>query len=188
MLKSTHMIKNLNLSYNNWPTVQWSLPNLPNLHTLNMSYSYFDKADSLTSHVHHNCPFPSLQELLFSHCRFSDDASAIYILLNAIPKTVQLLDLSHNQINDRALASLQELFTHNNQLLKLYLVSTELNGASALSCAQALIGCRRLQTLDISGNDMSDDEAKLVIRMCHNISSLKELRLKDILLTETILR
>ena len=188
MLKSTHMIKNLNLSYNNWPTVQWSLPNLPSLRTLNMSYSYFDKADSLTSHVHHDCPFPSLQELLFSHCRFSDDASAIYILLNAIPKTVQLLDLSHNQINDRALVSLQKLFTDNDQLLKLYLVSTELNGASALSCAQGLIGCRRLQTLDISGNEMSDDEAELVIRMCHNICSLKELKLKDILLTETILR
>ena len=35
---------------------------------------------------------------------------------------------------------------------------------------------------------MSEDEAELVIRMCHNISSLKELKLKDITLTDNMLR
>ena len=185
MLKHTNTIKDLNLSYNNWSTVQWSLPSLPSLHKLDMSHSTFNEND-LTFNMINTIPFPCLQELILSHCSLSDDASTI--LLNTIPKTVRILKLSHNHINDRALASLEELFKDNNQLQELYLVSIELNGASALSCAQALIGCKRLQMLDISENDMSDDEAELVIRVCHKISSLKELKLKDIILTENMLR
>ena len=185
MLKHTHTIKDLNLSYNRWPTVQWSLPSLPSLHKLDMSHSTFNE-DDLTLNVINTIPFPHLQELILSHCGLSDDACAI--LFNAIPKTVRLLNLSHNQIDDQALASLQNLFNDNNQLQELYLISTELNGVSASSCAKALIGCKKLRVLDISENNMTYDEADLVISICHNIFSLKDLKLMDIPLTEDLIR
>ena len=184
MLENTSMIKHLHLSNNHWPTLQWSLPSLPSLHTLDMSYCYFNEDDTLISVDN---ILPSLQELTLSYCHLSADATAK--LFYAIPKTVKCLNLSHNQIDDRALASLQELFHHNDNLQKLHLVNTDLNGVNVLSCVQALkIGCMQLQTLDIRENDISDDEANSVIRLCHKIPSLKEVKLKDIHVTEHVLR
>ena len=187
MLENNSMIKSLNLSCNNcWPTVQWTLPNLPNLRTLDMSHSHFEDDSIKMLQVHDNI-FPSLQKLILSHCHIA--GNGIAKLLCAIPKTVQLLDLSRTHIaDDHGLTSLQEFFHHNDGLQELRLVATGLSGTNTLRCVQALKGCTKLRLLDISENDITDDEVESVIRLCWEIPSLKELKVKDILITEHILR
>ena len=186
MLGNNSTIKMLNLSCNNhWPTVQWTLPSLPRLRTLDMSYSYFEDDSIKTLQVHENL-FPSLQELLLSHCHLTGDGIAK--LLYATPKTVQLLDLSYNQIDDHGVTSLQQFFHHNDGLQQLRLVATSLSSTNIIRCVQTLKGCTKLEILDISENDITDDEAESVVRLCHEIPSLKELKLKDIHITEQVLR
>ena len=183
-----NLIKKLDLSYNHWPieTSQLTLPNLPNLQTLCLTCANFKANSTLTLHVRDNI-FPSLKELILSHCLLAPES--IVKLLRAIPKkTVQLLDLSYNQINDQVLKSLQEFFDHNDSLQNLSLASTGLNGIKSLHCVQALVVCTKLEILDISKNVITDDEAESVIIDCQEIPNLKELMIQENYLAMEILR
>ena len=183
MLEENSMIN----IYNNcsWLIIQWTLPSLSNLHTLDMSYCTLEVESNEALQVHNNI-FPSLQKLILSHCHFTGEGIAK--LLCAIPKTVQLLDLSHTHIDDQELTSLQEFFHCNDSLRNLSLVATGLTGMNILRCVRALKGCKKLEILDISENDITDAEAKSGVRLCWEIPSLKELKLKDIFITAHILR
>ena len=179
MIEENDMI-NINNNY----SVQWTLPSLSNLHTLDMRYCSL-KVDS-EPQAHDNNTFPSLQKLILSHCHLSGESIAN--LLCALPKTVQLLDLSHTRIDDQGVTSLQEFFHHNDDLQNLSLVAVGLTGVNILTCVQALRGCKKLELLDISENDITDEEAESVVRLCQEIPSLKELKLKNISITQHILR
>ena len=185
VLENNDTISNLNLCYNHWPTSEWILPHLPNLHTLNLSYPHLEVNSSLTLHVHHNI-FCSLKELILSHCLLTADS--ISNLFYAIPKTVQLLDLSYNQIDDQALASLLKFFECNHSLQNLSLVATGLDGPKSLRCVQALTDSKQLEILDMSENYITDDKAVLVIELCKKISTIKELTIQNFYLTTTMLR
>ena len=180
-----NVIKKLDLSYNHWPiaTSQLILPNLPNLQTLRLIYTNFKDNSTLTLHVHDNM-FPSLKELILSHCLLTPESIAKF--LRAIPRTVQLLDLSYNEINDQVLKSLQEFFDHNDNLHYLSLASTGLNGAKSLHCVQALVTCTKLEILDISRNVITDDEAKSVIIASQKIPKLKKLIQENYLAMEIL--
>ena len=183
MLKNNGKIESLNLSYNNhWPTTQWMLPRLPNLHTLDLRYSYFEDNSIRTLQVQENI-FPSLQQLVLSHCHLSDDG--VGKLLCVMLKTVEPLELSDEHIG---IKSLHESLCHNESLLQLYLAATDLSGTQILGCVQALKCCTKLELLDVSENDITDDEAESVVRECIELYSLKELKIADIYLTEEVLR
>ena len=162
--------------------IQWTLPRLSNLHTMDISYCCLE----VESIEQVDDTLISLQKLILSHCHLT--GGGIAKLLCALPKTVQLLDLSHTEIDDHGVTSLQEFFHHNDGLQNLTLVATGLRGVDILTCVQALKGCKKLELLDISENDITDEEAESVIRLCSEIPRLKELKLKDMFITEHILR
>ena len=130
---------------------------------------------------------PSLKKLILSNCYLSDNAIAKVVSI--IPRTIVLLDLSYNEISNKAVASLKKLFVDNDNLQNICLASTNLNSRNTLLCLEALIGCKNLQTLDISQNDIADDKAESMINLCMDqISDIKVLRLKDIHLKDLTLR
>ena len=183
MLENNGKIESLNLSYNNrWPTTQWMLPRLPNLHTLDLRYSYFEDNSIRILQVQENI-FPSLQQLVLSHCHLSDDG--VGKLLCVMLKTVEPLELSDEHTG---IKSLHESLCHNESLRQLYLAATDLSGTQILGCVQVLKCCTKLELLDVSENDITDDEAESVVRECIELYSLKELKIADIYLTEEVLR
>ena len=181
MLENNSIIKVLNLSNNNqWPTIQWTLPTLPNLCILDISNSCFTD-DSIRALQVHDDIFPSLQKLVLSHCHvhLSDDNLAK--LLCVMLKTIEPLEAPYG------IKLLDKFLDHNDSLQQLCLAATNLGGAQILSCVQALKCCTKLKLLDVSENDITDDEAELAIQHCKEITSLKELKIKDIHITKQVL-
>ena len=179
-LENNDTVECLNISYNNhWPTTPWMLPTLPSLHTLEVGHF---KDDFMRALQVRDDIFPSLQKLVLSHCHLFGDGIAK--LLCVMLKTVEPLELSYEHIE---IKSLHKFLCHNNSLQQLYLAATDLSGTQILSCVQALKCCMKLEVLDISESDITDDEAELVIGQCKEITSLKELKIKDIHITKQVL-
>ena len=178
MIEEDNMI-NIRNNYS-WLIIQWTLPCLSNLRTLDISYCSLE----VESEQVHDNTLISLQKLILSH----STGGGIAKLLCALPKTVQLLDLSHTQIDDQGVTSLQEFFHHNDGLQNLTLVATGLSGVDIFTCVQALKGCKKLELLDISENDITDEETESVVRLCRKIPSLMKLKIEDIVITKHVLR